>query len=153
MGPGAILDLREIRLAQTAADLALHRRGQFLLSHRPAQTAERSFDCAEGAEFVAEFHGGLTHCNLQIYYYVSLFCQAQNYACFQQLTDTTYVRGLFWLAEGLQVDSQLLALLIKMTALQAQCTSYIRHVEVVAPNFCQHHFPFECFGTFGQSAR
>src|SRR5258708_2605879 len=46
MGPGAILDLREIRLAQTAADLALHRGGQFLLGHRTAQAAERTFDCA-----------------------------------------------------------------------------------------------------------
>src|SRR5258708_5066220 len=46
MGPGAILDLREIRLAQTTPDLALHRGGQFLLSHRTAQAAERTFDCA-----------------------------------------------------------------------------------------------------------
>src|ERR1700686_3951394 len=136
MRPGAILDLREIRLAQTAADLTLHRGGQFLLCHRTAQAAERTFDCAEGAEFVAEFHGGLTYCNLQIYYYVSLFCQAQNYACFQQLTDTIHIRRLFWLAEGLQVDSQLLALLIEMTALQTQRPGDIRHVEVVAPNFC-----------------
>ncbi len=131
MGPGAILDLREIRLAQTAANLALHRGGQFLLSHRTAQAAERTFDGAEGAEFVAKFHG----------------------TCFQQLTDIIYVRGLFWLAEGLQIDSQLLALLIEMTALQTQRPSYIRHVEVVAPNFCQHHVPFERFGPFGQCAR
>src|SRR5258708_3699488 len=41
MRPGATLDLREIRLAQTAADLALHRGGQFLLRHRTAQAAER----------------------------------------------------------------------------------------------------------------
>src|ERR1700682_4063142 len=128
MWPGATLDLREIALAQTAADLALHRRGQFLLSHRTAQAAERTFDCAEGAEFVAEFHGGLTYCNMQIYYYVSLFCQAQNYACFQQLTDTIHIRRLFWLAEGTQVDSQLLALLIEMTALPTQRPGDNRHV-------------------------
>src|SRR5260370_10775544 len=60
MGPGAILDLREIRLAQTAADLALHGGGQFLLSHRTAQAAQRTFDGAEGAEFVAKFHGSLS---------------------------------------------------------------------------------------------
>jgi hypothetical protein len=66
MRPGTTLDLREIRLAQTAADLALHRGGQFLLRHGTAQAAERTFDCAEGTEFVAEFHGGLTYCDLQI---------------------------------------------------------------------------------------
>src|SRR6266403_3695520 len=59
MGPGAILDLREIGLAQTSADLAPHGGGQFLLSHRTAQAAERTFDGAEGAEFVAKFHGSL----------------------------------------------------------------------------------------------
>ena len=66
VGPGAILDLREIRLAQTAADLGLHGRGQFLLCHRTAQAAKRAFDGAEGAEFVAKFHRRLTYCNLQI---------------------------------------------------------------------------------------
>src|SRR5882762_8545800 len=59
MRPGAILDLREIGLAQTAADFALHGGGQFLLSHRTAQAPERAFDGAEGAEFVAKFHGSL----------------------------------------------------------------------------------------------
>src|SRR5260370_24579871 len=57
MGPGATLDLREIRLAQAAPDLAFHGRGQFLLGHRTAQAAERTFHGAEGAEFVAKFHG------------------------------------------------------------------------------------------------
>src|SRR5467141_635878 len=78
MGPGAILDLREIRLAQTTANLAFHRAGQFLLRHRTAQAAQRTFDGAEGAEFVAKFHGRLTYCNLQILYYESLFCQAES---------------------------------------------------------------------------
>src|SRR5216684_8001445 len=78
MRPGAILDLREIRLAQTAADFALHRGGQFLLGHRTAQAAERTFDGAEGAEFVAKFHGKLTYCNLRISYYISLCCQAKS---------------------------------------------------------------------------
>src|SRR5260370_10316359 len=59
MGPGATLDLREIRLAQTAADLALHRGGQFLLRHRTAHAAERTFDGPKGAEFVAKFHGNI----------------------------------------------------------------------------------------------
>src|SRR5713226_6569729 len=59
MRPGTTLDLREIRVAQTAADLALHRGGQFLLRHRTAQAAERTFDGPKGAEFVAEFHGSI----------------------------------------------------------------------------------------------
>src|SRR6266436_7268569 len=54
---GAILDLREIRLAQAASDLALHRGSKLLLGHRTAQSAEGTFHSAEGAEFVAEFHG------------------------------------------------------------------------------------------------
>src|SRR6266566_2533069 len=57
MGPGATLDLREIRLAQSAPDLMLHCGGQFLLRHRTTQAAQRTFYSAEGAEFVAKFHG------------------------------------------------------------------------------------------------
>src|SRR5258708_33559515 len=72
--PGAILDLRGISLAQTAANLGLHRSGQFLLGHRTAQSAKRTFYSAEGAKFVTKFHGRLTYCNLQICYYISLFC-------------------------------------------------------------------------------
>ena len=56
MGPGAILDLREIRLAEAAPNLILHRGGQFLLRHRTAQAAQRAFYSAKGAEFVAKFH-------------------------------------------------------------------------------------------------
>src|SRR5260370_2164825 len=78
-----ILDLREIRLAQTAANLVLHRSGQFLLGHRAAQPAKRTFDGAEGAKFVTKFHGRLIYCNLQTYYYISLFCPEKNWPCFQ----------------------------------------------------------------------
>src|SRR6267154_179462 len=66
MGPGATLDLREIRLAQSAPDLILHSGGQFLLRHRTTQAAERTFHRAEGTEFVAKFHGEPIYCNLQI---------------------------------------------------------------------------------------
>src|SRR5260370_2500105 len=76
--PRAILDLREIRLAQTAANFVLHRSGQFLLGHRTAQPSKGTLDCAEGAKFVTKFHGRLTYSNLQIYYYISLFCQAKS---------------------------------------------------------------------------
>src|SRR5260370_18965100 len=41
---------------------------------------------------------------------------------------------LFCLAEGLQIDSQLLALLVEMAALEAQRAGYIRHVKIVAAN-------------------
>src|SRR5258708_10056103 len=67
MRPYATLDLREIRLAQTAADLALHRGAESLLRHRTAQAAERTFHRAEGTKFVAKFHGNiLDYCNMQI---------------------------------------------------------------------------------------
>src|ERR1700674_79269 len=62
-------------------------------------------------------------------------------------------RCLFWLAERLQVDSQLLALLIEGAGLQAQCPRYIGHVEIVAPKFLEQHFPFERFSAFSQRAR
>jgi hypothetical protein len=69
MGPCAILDLREIRLAQTAADFALHRRGEFLLRHRTPQAAKRTFNGAERTEFVAKLHGGNSiYCNVQNVY-------------------------------------------------------------------------------------
>jgi hypothetical protein len=40
-----------------------------------------------------------------------------------------------------------------MAALKAQRPSYIGHMEVVAPNFPEHHFSFECFGALGERAR
>src|ERR1700694_2177194 len=131
MRPGAILDLREIRLAQTAADLALHRRGQFLLSHRTAQAAERTFDCAEGAEFVAKFHGSLpviaicktyiaicnlsskiVHCTHFLYIYefnwfISLLVnRSEPQASLRRKLNS------FRVPQRLQIDSQLLALLV-----------------------------------------
>ena len=52
-------------------------------------------------------------------------------------------------AERLQVNSQLLALLIKVAALKTQRSRHIGHVKIVAANFREHHFPFERFGAFG----
>src|SRR5258708_4373454 len=57
LGPAAILELREVGLAQSAANLALHRGGEFLLRQRTGKVAERIFEGAEGAEFVDKFHG------------------------------------------------------------------------------------------------
>src|SRR5258707_12683984 len=48
--PGAILDLREIRLAQTAANFVLHGSGQFLMGHRSAQSAKGTLDGAKAPE-------------------------------------------------------------------------------------------------------
>src|SRR5207248_6553809 len=59
VGPRATLDLREIGLAQAAPNFALHRRSQFLLRERAAQSAEGTLDRAEGTKLVAEFHGQL----------------------------------------------------------------------------------------------
>ena len=53
MRPGAILNLREVRLTEAAANFAFHRTGQLLLRHRAAQSTKRAFYSAEGAEFVA----------------------------------------------------------------------------------------------------
>src|ERR1700730_76628 len=131
MGPGAIFDLREVGLAQTAANLALHGGGQFLLSHRTAQATERTFDGAEGAEFVAKFHGSLpviamckiyiAICNLSskiafashfLYIYefkwlIALLAEPSG-------THSPFARqpNSFRLSQRLQVDSQLLALLV-----------------------------------------
>ena len=60
---------------------------------------------------------------------------------------------LLGLAQRLQVDSQLLAFLVEVAALQPQRPGNVRHVEIVAPNFRKHHFPFERFGAFRQRAR
>src|SRR5262250_1267544 len=49
-------NLRQVRLAQAAADFALHSLGDFQLSHRTTQATKRAFDGAEGAKFVAESH-------------------------------------------------------------------------------------------------
>src|SRR5205814_9767256 len=94
--PRAILDLRELRLAKAAANFALHRGGQLLLRHRTAQAAERTLYSATGAEFVAKFHGRTPYCNLQIRYYITLFCQAKStpVSWFLYLGENTKFAGL-----------------------------------------------------------
>ena len=78
------------------------------------------------------------------------FVKSQIAPVFNHLQTYLELVALFWLAERLQVNSQLLALLIQMAALQAQRLRYIGHMEVVPPDFCEHHFPLERFGAFGQ---
>ena len=56
VGPGAIFDLRQIRLAESAASFAAGSNDDFGLSHVSAEAAEHSLGASEVADFVAEFH-------------------------------------------------------------------------------------------------
>ena len=56
MGAGAAFYLREIGLAEAAADFPFEGAGEILLGHLAAESAQRAFDEAEVAEFFAEFH-------------------------------------------------------------------------------------------------
>ena len=49
-------------------------------------------------------------------------------------------------AEGLQVDSELLALLVEVAALEAKGACDVGHMKIVAADFAEQHFAFECFG-------
>ncbi len=57
---------------------------------------------------------------------------------------------LFGLAHGLQVDSQLLALLIEVAAFETHRPGHIGHVKILTVNFRQQYFPFETFGALGK---
>ncbi len=70
-----------------------------------------------------------------------LFCEAW--------LKTGLPRKLLRLAQRLQVDSQLLTLLIKVAAFQSQNSRHVGHMKIVAPNFREHHFPFERFRALG----
>src|SRR5258708_11984052 len=65
---------------------------------------------------------------------------------FNNLRNSGSSLDLLWLAQRLQINSQLLALLVQMTPFQAQCPRHICHVKVVPPNLRQQHFPLERFG-------
>ena len=56
---------------------------------------------------------------------------------------------LFGLAHGLQVDSQLLALLVQMAAFQTHGPGHIGHAKILTLNFRQQYFPFKAFGSLG----
>jgi hypothetical protein len=47
----------------------------------------------------------------------------------------------------------LLALLVKVAALEAEGLGNVRHVEVVAANFGEEDFLFEGLGAFGERTR
>src|ERR1700675_3179620 len=59
---------------------------------------------------------------------------------------------LFGLAEGLEIDTELLALLVEVAALQAERAGDIGHVEIVAANLAEEDFPFKDFGALGERA-
>ena len=61
-------------------------------------------------------------------------------------------RNSLGFAEGLEVDAELLALLVKMAALEAESASDIGHVEVVAADFGEEDFAFERFGALLESS-
>ena len=61
--------------------------------------------------------------------------------------------GLLGFTEGLQVDAELLAFLVEVTAFQAQDARHIGHMEIVAANFSQEHFPFKRLGPFDKCSR
>jgi len=48
---------------------------------------------------------------------------------------------------------QLLALFVKVAALQPQRARHIRHVKIVTSNFSQQHFFLKSFGSLGQRSR
>ena len=53
---------------------------------------------------------------------------------------------LFGLAQGLQVDAELLALFVQVAALEAQSTRNVGHMEIVAVDFGEENFTLEGFG-------
>lgn len=50
------------------------------------------------------------------------------------------------LAEGLQVDAELLALLVQVTALEAEGAGDVGHVKIMPANLAKQDFTFEGFG-------
>jgi hypothetical protein len=52
------------------------------------------------------------------------------------------------LAKRLKIDSELLALFVEMAAFQTKRPGYVGHVEIVALNFSEEHFPLESFRAF-----
>jgi len=57
---------------------------------------------------------------------------------------------LFRSAQGLQVNSQLLAFLVEMAAFEAQCARHVGHVKIVAANLSEQDFFLEGFGARGK---
>src|SRR5580704_19340893 len=82
-------------------------------------------------------------------------------ACFAPTSNCAQPRELFaknaeglhfveWsvgFAQLLQIDSELLALLIEVAALQTQRSRHVGHVKIVPPDFSKQHFLLECFRT------
>src|ERR1019366_6960366 len=69
------LDLRQIGLAQSAAQLFFERHGEVLLRHFSFHAAQRAFDQAQVAEFFAEFHITISNYNIAI-------CNVKNWIWF-----------------------------------------------------------------------
>src|SRR5713226_1958939 len=146
--PGAALDLREVRLAEAAAHFAFHGLRQLELRHGTSQAAQGAFDGAEGTEFVAKSHGKPPIAICESYIAISNYVSSTKLALFSVTYRGQMVCGLFRLAEGLQIDSQGLALFVEMAALEAQRAGHIRHMKIVAADLVEQNFPFKRFGAF-----
>ena len=60
------------------------------------------------------------------------------------------VSELLGLAEGLQINAELLAFFVEVAALESQRAGDVGHVKVVALDFREQHFLFEGFGALGK---
>ena len=59
---------------------------------------------------------------------------------------------LLGLAEGVEIDAELLALLVEVAAFEAEGAGDVGHVEIVAANFGEEDFAFEGFGALLESS-
>ena len=59
---------------------------------------------------------------------------------------------LLGLAHGLEVDTELLAFLVEVAALEAEGAGDVGHVEIVAADFREKDFFLEGFGALGEGA-
>src|SRR5580658_6714884 len=110
--------------------------------------------------------GELTYCNLQITYYFLLFVSRKTIALFSILYSRVcdahgWIQQALGragessvrLAQRLQVNSQLLALLVQVAALQTQRSRNFGHVKIVPLDFRQQHLFFKGFAALCEGSR
>ena len=106
------------------------------------------------------------YCNLQITYYFLLFLSRTILFLFSTVYRKNGVLRLLQgrsrrrgvessvrFAERMQVNSQLLALLVKVAALQTQRSRNLGHVKIVPLDFSKQHFFFKGFGALCECSR
>jgi hypothetical protein len=72
--PAAAFDLRKVRLADRPSELLAHGAGNFLLSHRAFQPAQRAFDGSQVPNFFRESHD---HNNIAISNLFISYCNSR----------------------------------------------------------------------------